>query len=81
MGLESKFKGVVDVLEERAVYYDGPYGEEIREEAVPEEYLPELKKRRQELIESLSNVDEELGEMFLDEKVPTTDQIKVHILI
>lgn len=27
--------------------------------------------------ESLSNVDEELGEMFLDEKVPTNEQIKV----
>ena len=30
-------------------------------------------------IESLSNVDEELGEMFLDEKRPTNAQIKAAI--
>lgn len=26
MGLESKFKGIVDVLEEKAIYFEGPYG-------------------------------------------------------
>jgi len=43
---------------------------------VPEEYIAELKKKKQDLIEALSNVDEELGELFLDEKEPTKDQIK-----
>lgn len=41
--------------------------------------MNEAKKKRQELIESVSNVDEQLGEMFLDEKVPTTEQIKAAI--
>ncbi len=26
MGLESKFKGIVDVIEEKALYFDGNYG-------------------------------------------------------
>ena len=76
MGLESNFKGVVDVIEETAVYYDGDYGEIMREEKIPDEYLAETKKRKNELIESLSNVDEELGELFLNEKKPTNQQIK-----
>jgi elongation factor G len=76
MGLESKFKGIVDVIEERAIYFDGDYGEEIREEQIPEEYLQEAKKKKQELIEALSNVDEELGEIFLNEQQPTNEQIK-----
>ncbi|RNA01616.1 Elongation factor mitochondrial [Brachionus plicatilis] len=76
MGLESKFKGIVDVIEEKAIYFDGDCGEILREEPVPNEYKDELKKKKQELIESLSNVDEELGEMFLDEKVPTNEQIQ-----
>lgn len=29
------------------------------------------------ILEAVSNVDEELGEMFLDEKVPTLAQLKV----
>jgi elongation factor G len=76
MGVESKFKGIIDVLEEKAIYFEGPLGEEIIEKEIPDEYRAELNKKKQELIESLSNVDEELGEMFLDEKVPTKDQLK-----
>lgn len=26
MGLESKFKGIIDVIEEKAIYFDGSYG-------------------------------------------------------
>lgn len=26
IGLEDKFKGIVDLIENRAVYFDGPYG-------------------------------------------------------
>ena len=29
------------------------------------------------ILEHLSNVDEILGEMFLEEKIPTTEEIKV----
>lgn len=39
--------------------------------------MAECKKKKQELIEALSNVDEELGEMFLNEQTPTNEQIKV----
>lgn len=79
MGLESKFKGIVDVLNEKAIYFDGDYGEVIREDQIPDEYVAEAKKRKNELIEALSNVDEELGEMFLDEKRPSNEQIKAAI--
>ena len=36
MGSEAQFKGVVDVLNEKAVYFDGDNGEVIRIEEVPE---------------------------------------------
>ena len=26
MGLESKFKGIIDILEEKAIYFDGNFG-------------------------------------------------------
>lgn len=37
--------------------------------------VPLVQSKRQELIESVSNCDEVLGEIFLDEKVPTIDQL------
>lgn len=75
MGLESNFKGIIDVVEEKALYFEGNLGEDITEGPIPEEFMPEFTKRKQELIEYLSNVDDELGELFLEEVTPTKEQI------
>lgn len=37
----------------------------------------EVADRRQELVECVANADEKLGEMFLEEKVPSVDELKV----
>ena len=50
----------------------------MRQEPIPEEFQKEVNKRRQELIEALSNVDEHIGEIFLNEKTPTITEIKVN---
>lgn len=34
--------------------------------------------RRQELVECISNVDDVLGEMFLEDKTPNNEDIKVN---
>ncbi len=41
--------------------------------------MPEFKKRRQELFEYLSNVDELMGEMFLEERYPSEEELKAAI--
>ncbi|XP_063967146.1 elongation factor G, mitochondrial-like [Lytechinus pictus] len=76
IGLEADTKGVVDLIHRRALYNEGNAGEEIREAEVPEDMMADVKEYRQKLIESLSNVDDELGEMFLEEKEPSEQEIK-----
>ncbi|KAL0173466.1 hypothetical protein M9458_029434, partial [Cirrhinus mrigala] len=49
----------------------------IRFDEIPVEMRAEATDRRQELVECVANADETLGEMFLEEKVPTVDDIKV----
>jgi elongation factor G len=39
----------------------------------------EVEERRQELIECVTNADETLGEMFLEEKVPNNEQLIVSL--
>ena len=39
----------------------------------------EAKDRRAELVECLSNVDETIGEIFLNDKVPTTEEIHASV--
>nr|XP_049706390.1 elongation factor G, mitochondrial-like [Helicoverpa armigera] len=76
MGLEKECQGILDLIEERAMYFEGDYGEKIRYDEVPQDRRAEVKERRHELIEHLSNVDESLGELFLEEKTPTVADIK-----
>lgn len=76
IGLEKECEGILDLIEERAIYFDGPFGENIRYDEVPKNNRAEVQERRHELVEHLSNVDETLGELFLEEKTPTVDDIK-----
>ncbi|XP_075058156.1 elongation factor G, mitochondrial [Mixophyes fleayi] len=76
MGLEGNFKGILDLVDERAVYFDGEFGQHVRYEDIPAEFRAEVADRRQELIESVANSDEILGEMFLEERIPTASELK-----
>ncbi|XP_045458688.1 elongation factor G, mitochondrial [Melitaea cinxia] len=76
IGLEKECKGILDLIEEKAMYFDGDYGEVVRLDEIRQDRRTEVKERRHELIEHLSNVDETLGELFLEEKTPTVTEIK-----
>ncbi|XP_043288775.1 elongation factor G, mitochondrial [Venturia canescens] len=75
IGLEAATKGIVDLVAQKALYFEGTFGEEIRVDEIPADMRTESNERRQELIEHLSNVDETLGDFFLNEKTPSEDDI------
>ncbi|XP_013134001.1 PREDICTED: elongation factor G, mitochondrial [Papilio polytes] len=76
IGLEKECQGILDLVQEKAMYFDGDYGEKVRLDEIPQDRRAEVQEKRHELIEHLSNVDEKLGEMFLEEKTPTIDELK-----
>uniref|UniRef100_A0A8D2P532 Elongation factor G, mitochondrial n=1 Tax=Zosterops lateralis melanops TaxID=1220523 RepID=A0A8D2P532_ZOSLA len=79
IGLEGNFKGIIDLIEEKAIYFDGAFGQTLRLEEIPAELRAEAAERRRELIECVANADELLGELFLEEKIPTAAQLKLAI--
>ncbi|NXI90980.1 EFGM factor, partial [Psophia crepitans] len=79
MGLEGNFKGVIDLIEERAIYFDGALGQTLRYEDIPAEFRAEAAERRRELIECVADSDDQLGELFLEEKIPTAAELKLAI--
>ncbi|NWV35596.1 EFGM factor, partial [Grantiella picta] len=79
IGLEGNFKGIIDLIEEKAIYFDGALGQTLRVEEIPAEFRAEAAERRRELIECVANADELLGELFLEEKIPTAAQLKLAI--
>jgi elongation factor G len=76
IGAEDQFKGVVDLVQMRAFYFDGDNGENIREEAVPADILDNCKKAREELIAAVGEFDEEVGMMYLEGQDPSIDQLR-----
>lgn len=75
IGLEADLCGVVDVITRQAIYFGGPNGETVRREAVPAQMEAAVEAARAELIETLADVDEELGDLFLAEEPISEDQI------
>ncbi|GMT96540.1 elongation factor G [Corallococcus caeni] len=73
IGAEDRFQGLIDLLSMKAFYFDGENGENIREEAIPADMLDEAKLRRDEMIEGIANVDDELGEAFLMDPASITE--------
>jgi elongation factor G len=66
IGAEDQFKGVVDLVQMKAFYFDGDNGEKIREEAIPAEILDECKKYREDLIAAIGEFDETIGMKYLE---------------
>ncbi|MBW2408063.1 MAG: elongation factor G, partial [Deltaproteobacteria bacterium] len=75
IGLEADFEGVVDLVTMKAFYFDGPNGEDLRIEEIPQNLIQEAMSRREELIDAASMFSDELTEAVLEEKEITNDMI------
>lgn len=79
IGRESETRGLVDLVQERAIYFDGAYGDVLRYEDIPADMRAHAVDARAELVEYLANADEQIGEMFLMEETPQTEDISAAI--
>jgi elongation factor G len=75
IGAESNFEGVIDLIREEALYFDGSNGEKVRAEPIPAELVEEAKHSRQQMLESLSMYSDELLELLLGEEKVSVDLI------
>ncbi len=69
IGLEADFKGVIDLVTMKAVYFDGDNGEFVRIEEIPEELKSEAEAAREALIDAASMFSDELMEAALEGEV------------
>ena len=72
IGSESDFRGIIDLVEMKAdIYYDD-MGKDMRVEEIPEDMLELAQEYRTLLIDAVSDLDDEVMELALDDKpIPT----------
>ena len=76
IGSEDTFRGIIDLINNKAeVYYDD-LGKDVREEEIPEDMKELAEKYRTALIESIVEQDEELMEKYFEGEEPTVEQMK-----
>ena len=76
IGSEENFKGVVDLVRMKAIYWDeSNMGMTSVEEPVPEELKAVCEEWRESMIEAAAEANDELMERYLDEGTLTEDEI------
>src|SRR6185369_13153682 len=77
IGAEANFKGVVDLVEMRAIlWHDETMGAKYSVEEIPENLKEKATAFRNQLIETVAESDDTLLEKFLEGQEPTVDELK-----
>jgi elongation factor G len=76
IGSEGDFRGIVDLVANKAVVYKDELGREQEVVDIPEEMAAEAAAAREHLLEEVSHYDDELLELILEEKDVPEEQLK-----
>jgi len=76
IGAESTFSGIIDLIEEKAYKFEGKNGENIVEIPIPEDMKDNVVKYRAEMIEKISEANDETMGKFLNGEALSVEEIK-----
>ena len=76
IGKEDEFKGIIDLFEMKAYIYNDEKGEDISVVEIPDDMKDEAELYRSELVEKISELDDDLMMMYLEGEEPTNEQLK-----
>ncbi|KKU17284.1 MAG: Elongation factor G [Candidatus Woesebacteria bacterium GW2011_GWC2_45_9] len=76
IGVEHAHRGVVDLVKMKALTYSGIEDNHLTEEEIPADLVEEAKKYRKQLIEKVSEYDDEALSKYLEGQEPTEIELK-----
>jgi elongation factor G len=77
IGREENFQGVIDLVEEKAIYWDeDELGVNYRVADIPREYRDEVQQYRTEMMETIAQHDEDIFESYFADLPIPKDQIR-----
>lgn len=76
IGLEQNFRGIIDLIENKAIIYTDDQGKTMSSSAIPENMVEEVRKMRETMVEKIAETDDELTLLYLDGEEISTDQLR-----
>ena len=76
IGAEGDFRGIVDLIDMKAIYYDDTSeGTDLREEDIPAELVEAARRAAAQMLERVSEQDLHLMEKFIEGTMPAREEI------
>ncbi len=79
IGAEDEFRGIIDLVEMKAVIYKDDLGKEMEEIEIPEEFQEQAEEAREQLLEALADIDENIMEKYLGGEEISVEEMKAAI--
>jgi elongation factor G len=79
IGAEGEFRGIVDLVENKAIVYKDDLGREQETVDIPEHLADEAAAAREHLLEEVSHYDDALVEMILEDQEIPVERLKAAI--
>lgn len=76
IGNEASFRGVIDLLSEKAYEFHGNHGEQLVEVSIPEETKEVVAERRHHLIEKIADTDDAVMTSYLEGKEISLEELR-----
>lgn len=79
IGAEDNFEGIIDLISMHAFFYEDDLGTHAEEREIPDEYKEKAEELRNNLVEAISELDEDLMMKYLEGEEITNDELKAAI--
>jgi elongation factor G len=77
IGFEASFRGVVDLLEQKAIVWEDDLGKEPKTVEIPSDLKGEAELARAQMVERIAELDDELTVKYLEGKEISVEELKV----
>lgn len=79
IGVGAQHAGLIDIIEQKAYYFRGDNGEFVDEEEIPEKLMAQVTEKREEMLNKLADVDEQIMDIMLEGGTPSKDDVRAAI--
>jgi len=76
IGFEATFRGVIDLLEEKAIMWEDDLGKEPKVIDIPDDLKQQAKDARAYMVERIAELDDELTHKYLDGQAISIEELK-----